>query len=115
MAIPVGVNPSERIESLIVAPELGVDSFGDGGYTACYVKALPPEAATPPAGRSLGALAAFVAIGYALSWGWTFPLAAVGDVVEKGRGWPTNRPCSGLQWQPSPSPLGSAAASELPT
>jgi uncharacterized protein len=39
-----------------------------------------------------GRLAAFVVIAYAISWGWTFPLAAVGDVVEKGRGWPTHAP-----------------------
>lgn len=43
-------------------------------------------------GRSWAALGAFVAIAYALSWSWGFPLAAVGDVIEKGRGWPTNQP-----------------------
>ena len=37
-------------------------------------------------------LASFVALAYAVSWGWTFPLAAVGDVVEKGVAWPTNLP-----------------------
>lgn len=46
--------------------------------------------ARPAAGW--GALGAFVAIAYALSWSWTFPFAALGDVIEKGRGWPTNEP-----------------------
>jgi uncharacterized protein len=37
-------------------------------------------------------LASFVALAYAVSWGWTFPLVAAGDVIEKGVGWPTNLP-----------------------
>ena len=37
-------------------------------------------------------LASFVALAYAVSWGWTFPLVAVGDVIEKGLGWPTTLP-----------------------
>jgi uncharacterized protein len=37
-------------------------------------------------------LASFVVLAYAISWGWTFPFAAAGDVVEKGVGWPTNLP-----------------------
>ena len=37
-------------------------------------------------------LASFVAVGYALSWGWTFPLVAAGDVIEQGVGWPTHFP-----------------------
>lgn len=38
------------------------------------------------------ALVLFVALAYAISWGWTFPFVAVGDVVEKGVGWPSNLP-----------------------
>jgi hypothetical protein len=37
-------------------------------------------------------LASFVVLAYAVSWGWTFPLVAAGDVIEKGVGWPTNFP-----------------------
>ena|SRR5438876_3717325 len=37
-------------------------------------------------------LASFVALAYAVSWGWTFPLVAIGDVIEKGVGWPTSFP-----------------------
>jgi membrane protease YdiL (CAAX protease family) len=33
-------------------------------------------------------------LAYAISWGWTFPFAAAGEVVEKGVGWPTNLPAS---------------------
>ena len=29
-------------------------------------------------------LASFVVLAYAISWGWTFPFAAAGDVVPKG-------------------------------
>lgn len=46
----------------------------------------------PPRVRSWAALGTFVAIAYALSWSWGFPLAAVGDVIEKGKGWPTSQP-----------------------
>jgi membrane protease YdiL (CAAX protease family) len=42
--------------------------------------------------RSLWLLASFVALAYALSWAWAFPLVAAGDVVEKGVGWPTHIP-----------------------
>jgi membrane protease YdiL (CAAX protease family) len=45
-----------------------------------------------PASGSLGALAAFIALAYALSWGWAFPFVAVGDVIERGKGWPTHWP-----------------------
>jgi membrane protease YdiL (CAAX protease family) len=37
-------------------------------------------------------LASFVVLAYAISWAWAFPFVAVGDVVEKGVGWPTNFP-----------------------
>ena len=37
-------------------------------------------------------LACFVAVAYAISWGWTFPLVAAGDVVKTGVGWPTSVP-----------------------
>ena len=37
-------------------------------------------------------LASFVTLGYALSWGWTFPLMAASLVVEQGAGWPTHFP-----------------------
>jgi membrane protease YdiL (CAAX protease family) len=50
------------------------------------------RARPPSVGRSWLALGAFVAVAYAISWAWTFPLAAIGDVIEKGRGWPTNEP-----------------------
>jgi membrane protease YdiL (CAAX protease family) len=43
-------------------------------------------------GRWWVALAAFVVIAYALSWSWTFPFASLGDVIEKGKGWPTLEP-----------------------
>jgi uncharacterized protein len=42
--------------------------------------------------RTLWLLASFVALAYAISWAWTFPLATAGDVIEKGVGWPTNMP-----------------------
>ena len=42
--------------------------------------------------KGLWPLAAFVATAYALSWGWTFPFVAVGDVIEQGTGWPTHFP-----------------------
>jgi uncharacterized protein len=37
-------------------------------------------------------LASFVALAYAISWAWAFPFVDVGDVIEKGVGWPTNFP-----------------------
>ena len=42
--------------------------------------------------KSIWPLAAFVALAYAISWIWTFPIAAAGDVVDKGVGWPTHLP-----------------------
>ena len=42
--------------------------------------------------RVLGPLTAFVLLAYAITWGWTFPLVAAGDVVGKGAGWPTHLP-----------------------
>jgi membrane protease YdiL (CAAX protease family) len=45
-----------------------------------------------PLPGSLGALAAFVVLAYGFSWAWTFPLAVVGDTIEKGQGWPTHAP-----------------------
>ena len=42
--------------------------------------------------KTFSSLASFVALAYAISWGWTFPFVAVGDVVKKGIGWPTNLP-----------------------
>lgn len=44
------------------------------------------------AAKRLWPLWCFVALAYAISWGWTFPLAATGDVVKAGVGWPTNVP-----------------------
>jgi membrane protease YdiL (CAAX protease family) len=41
-----------------------------------------------PGGRA----ALFVVLAYALSWAWAIPLVAAGDVIEKGRGWPTHAP-----------------------
>ena len=37
-------------------------------------------------------LVAFVALTYALSWGWSFALVALGLVVRQGTGWPTHYP-----------------------
>lgn len=37
-------------------------------------------------------LGSFVALAYAISWAWAFPFVAVGDLIEKGVGWPTNFP-----------------------
>jgi membrane protease YdiL (CAAX protease family) len=37
-------------------------------------------------------LVSFVAFAYGISWAWAFPFVAVGDVIEKGVGWPTNVP-----------------------
>ena len=34
----------------------------------------------------------FVVVAYAVSWAWTFPLVAAGNVVERGVGWPTHVP-----------------------
>jgi uncharacterized protein len=44
------------------------------------------------AGKRFWSLWCFVALAYAISWGWTFPRAANGDVVKAGVGWPTNVP-----------------------
>ena len=53
----------------------------------------PPSACLHrPGPASLGALAAFVALAYAISWGWTIPIAVSGGVIEKGEGWPTHAP-----------------------
>ena len=49
---------------------------------------LPPEGSDQVvAGR---ALAVFVALAYALTWVWMTPFVLVGDVIEKGSGWPTH-------------------------
>jgi membrane protease YdiL (CAAX protease family) len=37
-------------------------------------------------------MTAFIIVAFALSWAWALPLAALGDAVEKGRGWPTHFP-----------------------
>jgi uncharacterized protein len=37
-------------------------------------------------------LASFVVLAYVVSWAWTFPFVAAGDVVKKGVGWPTHFP-----------------------
>jgi len=42
--------------------------------------------------KRLWPLACFVALAYAISWGWTFPLAVAGDVIKTGVGWPTSIP-----------------------
>jgi membrane protease YdiL (CAAX protease family) len=47
------------------------------------------SAPTRPSSRPL---VAFFVLTYALSWGWAIPLAASGQVVEQGRGWPTHYP-----------------------
>lgn len=39
-----------------------------------------------------GSIPAFVMLAYAISWGWMFPLAATGQVVRAGVGWPTTLP-----------------------
>jgi membrane protease YdiL (CAAX protease family) len=44
------------------------------------------------AAKRIWPLACFVALAYAISWGWTFPLVAAGDVVKTGVGWPTAIP-----------------------
>ena len=43
-----------------------------------------------PRAGGLGALAVFVALAYALTWVWMTPFVLVGDVIEKGSGWPTH-------------------------
>jgi CAAX protease family protein len=53
---------------------------------------LPAVLRHRPVVGGLGALAAFIALAYALSWSWEFPFAAAGDVIEKGKGWPTHWP-----------------------
>ena len=35
--------------------------------------------------KRLWPLACFVALAYAISWGWTFPLAVAGDVIKTDR------------------------------
>jgi hypothetical protein len=50
-------------------------------------RTLPKTGAT-----TLWPLASFVALAYAVSRGWSFPLVAAGDVVEKSVGWPTTFP-----------------------
>src|SRR5664280_1590328 len=47
---------------------------------------------TMTAVKRLWPLACFVALAYAISWGWTFPLVAAGEVVKTGVGWPTSVP-----------------------
>ena len=37
-------------------------------------------------------LVSFVALAYALSWAWAFPLVFLGDIVHRGVGLPTNLP-----------------------
>jgi len=44
------------------------------------------------AAKRLWPLTCFVALAYAISWGWTFPLVAAGDVIKTGVGWPTHFP-----------------------
>jgi membrane protease YdiL (CAAX protease family) len=44
--------------------------------------------------KTFWSLASFVVLAYAISWGWTFPFVAAGDIVKKGVGWPTNLPAS---------------------
>src|SRR6266511_4053342 len=39
-----------------------------------------------------GALLAFFALAYALSWAWVVPLALTHQVVRRGDGWPTHAP-----------------------
>ena len=56
------------------------------------MQSLPSSGSRAAALGGWGALGAFVGIAYALSWSWTFPVAAVGDVIEKGKAWPTNLP-----------------------
>jgi membrane protease YdiL (CAAX protease family) len=55
--------------------------------------------------RTFLPLASFVALAYSVSWGWTFPLVAAGDVIEKGVGWPTH----------FPAPVGPAIAALMVT
>lgn len=40
--------------------------------------------------RSSGALLAYVALAFALSWAWWVPLAVTGRTVRAGQGWPTH-------------------------
>ena len=49
-------------------------------------------AATVTHAKRLWPLAFFVVLAYAISWAWTFPFAAAGNVVKQGVGWPTNLP-----------------------
>jgi len=65
-----------------------------GGHTGSRraTSAAPLTLVRRPAAGSLWALAAFIALAYGISWAWTFPLAAVGDTIDKGRGWPTHAP-----------------------
>ena len=41
---------------------------------------------------NLGALLAFLALSYGLSWAWVIPQAAMGRTVVQGHGWPTHFP-----------------------
>jgi membrane protease YdiL (CAAX protease family) len=53
-------------------------------------RVVPHSRVRRPCAGSLGALAIFVALAYALSWAWMTPFSLAGDVVEKGAGWPTH-------------------------
>jgi uncharacterized protein len=52
---------------------------------------VPPAVASTGSLRP-GALAAFVALAYVLSWGWMLPLVLSGSEVVAGVGWPTHVP-----------------------
>ena len=72
-----------------VAVALAGSSSSSGETSArSRVDTLDPKTGA----KTLWPLASFVALAYAVSWAWMFPLVAAGDVVEKGVGWPTHFP-----------------------
>jgi CAAX protease family protein len=56
------------------------------------VTAADRRSSRPRPRPDVGALVAFFAVAYALSWAWAVPLALTHQVVNRGAGWPTHYP-----------------------
>lgn len=56
------------------------------------MSATPARRGTDAGASSSGAIVAFVALAYLLSWSWWVPMALAGIVVEPGQRWPSHLP-----------------------
>src|SRR5438067_1329934 len=74
--------PGQRAEHFLA------ETTARSGATSGVTSAVGPLTGA----KTLWLLVSFVALAYAVSWGWAFPFVAAGDVVEKGVGWPTHFP-----------------------